>query len=219
MSLPILYSFRRCPYAMRARWALAYCHLDYELREVVLKDKPQEMLDLSPKGTVPVMVVDGHVIEESLEIMLWATDNTDSNWLTPAQRHEHLALIEHNDRHFKPWLDRYKYADRHPEHSELYYRQQGEQWLFQLEARLQQQPFLAGDQFGFLDAAIAPFIRQFAHVDKAWFDDAPYPNLRAWLNARLNSELFKGIMSKYPAYQRGQDVVQVVNATQTHCTF
>jgi len=205
MSHPILYSFRRCPYAMRARLAIKSSHAIVELREIVLKNKPESMLAYSPKGTVPVLVLaQKKVIEESLDIMLWALELNDPERCLPgsqAQRNEMLALIQKNDFEFKASLDRYKYADRFPEHPEAFYRQQGEIFLRELELRLTENNFLFGEHFSFADMAIFPFIRQFAHVNLAWFEQANYPKLQNWLNILKASALFLSIMKKYPAWQ------------------
>ena len=204
---PILYSFRRCPYAMRARLAIVSAGIAVELREVQLRKKPQAMLNASPKGTVPVLVLpNGQVIDESLDIMQWAlTINDPQNWLeTQTQA---LNLISHNDGKFKYSLDRYKYADRYPEYSAAHYRNQGELFLTKLEALLQKTAFLLGEHFGLADAAIAPFIRQFAAVDSNWFATAPYPALRTWLQDFLDSALFNGVMQQYQPWEPGMPVV------------
>ncbi|MGP5567742.1 glutathione S-transferase, partial [Pseudomonas helleri] len=179
----VLYSFRRCPYAMRARMALRYSGVPLSIVEVSLKAKPAEMLALSPKGTVPVLVcADGRVIEQSLEIMHWALAQYDpDNWLGP----DSAALIEENDQVFKVNLDRYKYAIRYPEQPMEHYRAQGAAFLQRLEMMLEQTPYLAGDTLSLADIALAPFVRQFAHVDRDWFEQAPYPRLNAWLERFL----------------------------------
>lgn len=198
---PVLYSFRRCPYAIRSRLALQYAGQMVDLQEVSLRDKPPEMLAISPKGTVPVLqLADGTVLEESLDIMLWALRKDDPSQLLPAadELPETLALIAANDGDFKHWLDRYKYAVRHPEHSPEYYRQQGEVFLQQLEQRLSQTTYLSGEQITLSDIAIVPFVRQFAFVDKAWFDAADYPALQRWLENWLASDVFLRVMAKQP---------------------
>lgn len=194
MTAHVLYSFRRCPYAMRARMALRYSGVPLTTVEVSLKAKPVEMLALSPKGTVPVLVcADGRVIEQSLDIMRWALAKKDpDNWLGP----DSAALIEENDHVFKTHLDRYKYAIRYPEQPMEHYRAQGEQFLQHLEDLLGHAPYLAGDRLSLADVALAPFIRQFAHVDREWFDQAPYPYLRVWLELFLASALFTSVMAK-----------------------
>jgi glutathione S-transferase len=197
---PVLYSFRRCPYAMRARLALHFANQAVEHREVVLKDIPQQMIDISPKATVPVMQLpDGTVIDESLDIALWALEQQDpSNLLgSLAQLSDMLSLINDNDNDFKGWLDQYKYADRYPEQTPEYYREQGEVFLKKLENRLSHHPFLFGIKMRLADIAIMPFVRQFAHVDKKWFEAADYPFLQNWLQAWLESDDFQKIMFKY----------------------
>ncbi len=201
----ILYSFRRCPYAMRARMAIRYSDCRAELREVDLKHKPPALLAISAKATVPVLLCrDGRVIDESLDIMHWSLQQRDQdNWLQAQCQMEIDALIEHNDTVFKRHLDHYKYADRHPDATQLEYRQQGEAFLQQLEQRLQQQAYLISEQISLADIAIFPFIRQFAHVDVHWFDQAPYPRLRAWLYQWLDSQLFQSVMQKYTPWHEG----------------
>jgi len=209
MSHPILYSFRRCPYAMRARLAILISGLQVELREIELKNKPLEMLTVSPKGTVPVLIPQqNNVIDESIDIMLWALKQTDPEHWLPTENHQAQtnAYIKENDCEFKHYLDRYKYADRHPEHPEVYYRQQGEKTLAKLEQALSQHPYLLGEKKSLADMALLPFIRQFASVDKAWFDQAPYPNLRAWLHTFLESDLFKNSMIKRKPWQADDPV-------------
>ena len=201
--LPVLYSFRRCPYAMRARLALHFAQQAVEHREVVLKDMPQQIIDISPKATVPVMQLpDGTVIDESLDIALWALEQQDpSNLLgSLAQLSDMLSLINDNDNDFKGWLDQYKYADRYPEQTPEYYREQGELFLEKLENRLSHHPYLFGVEIRLADIAIMPFVRQFAHVDKKWFDTADYPFLQNWLQSWLASDSFEGIMHKHPKW-------------------
>jgi len=185
MQHPILYSFRRCPYAMRARLAIAASGIQVEIREIVLKHKPAHMLSASPKGTVPVLITtDDHIIDESLDIMSWALQQNDpNNWsgLTAQQQQSTTQLIEENDGPFKHWLDKYKYADRHPEQTETFYRQQGELTLKTLEQKLTENDYLVSNRLSLADIALLPFIRQFASVDKTWFDTAPYPNVQTWL--------------------------------------
>lgn len=212
MEAPILYSFRRCPYAMRARLAVAYSQVQVELREVVLKDKPASLIALSPKATVPVLLTtEQTIIEESIEIMEWALQQNDpDNWLTDLsdqQKQLGNELIKYNDGEFKHYLDRYKYADRFPEHTEEHYRQQGELFLQKLEEQLQQNNYLLADHITWADMAIAPFIRQFASVDRAWFDSANYPKLQHWLQQFLDSDLFKRIMPKFKQWHEGDEVV------------
>jgi glutathione S-transferase len=196
-ALALLYSYRRCPYAMRARMALSYAGIAYQLHDISLKDKPAGLLAVSPKGTVPVLVLpDGRVLEQSLDIMHWALQQHDpSRWLD-IDRHNSHALISENDGAFKQALDKYKYASRFPEQSAASYRSQAEVFLCKLEQALQERPFLSGAHLSLTDVAIFPFIRQFAAVDADWFAQATYPKLQAWLQARLESSLFLGVMSK-----------------------
>lgn len=211
-NLATLYSFRRCPYAMRARLAIAQSGIQCELREVVLKDKPQQLIELSPKATVPVLLTaDDKVIDESIDIAFWALAQHDpDNWyqlLTSEQHEQMLALIENNDGEFKYFLDRYKYSDRYPEQDERFYREQGEKTLTRLEQLLTEHDCLLRDSWTLADIALLPFIRQFAFVDKAWFDSSPYPRVRAWLEAFLESDLFRSVMKKYPQWQQGDEPV------------
>jgi len=205
--LPILYSFRRCPYAIRTRMTLAYSGITVNLREIILRDKPTALLDISPKGTVPVLLQpDQTVLDESLDIMRWALAVHDPDqWLRQDDTVlVETKLIETNDNDFKVHLDQYKYADRHPEQSTEYYRQQGEKFLQSLEQQLRQTQFLLADTIGLADIAIFPFIRQFAFVDKTWFDQSPYPQLQHWLDYFLRSPLFINVMKKYSVWQPGQ---------------
>lgn len=205
----ILYSFRRCPYAIRARMAIAYSGQSMVLREVVLRDKPPEMIQASPKATVPVLqLADGTVIEESLEVMLWALQQSDpDHWLRDWQDGSVTRKwIADNDGWFKQALDRYKYADRYPEYSQQAYRERGEVFLQRLDQQLADQDYLLDDQLSLLDVAVLPFIRQFAHVDKPWFDQSDYPYLRAWLYGLLEAPVFTSVMQKYPQWHSGDPV-------------
>ena len=201
--LPILYSFRRCPYAIRARMAIAYASINLDVREVSLADKPAAMLAISPKGTVPVLQLGNRVIDESLEVIEWALQQSDpENWLTTKSRDQQLALIEENDNEFKDWLDKYKYWDRFPEQTQQFYRSYAEKFLSKLELCLQDNSYLLGDKICMADIAIFPFIRQFAFVDKPWFDQSSYHSVRRWLNVFLQSELFNQVMEKRPVWQQ-----------------
>lgn len=206
MADPILYSFRRCPYAMRARLALAVSGVRYELREVRLSAKPDAMLAISPKGTVPVLrTADGAVIDQSLAIMRWALSLRDpDDWLA----RDDPALIANNDGSFKHHLDRYKYPDRHgsdaAEHRDL-----GLLFLRELDARLAETGQLAGIRMGIADAAIMPFVRQFAAVDREWFDTLTLPHLQAWLAAHLASDLLQRIMLRVTPWCPGERIVIV----------
>ena len=191
-----LYSFRRCPYAMRARMALRYSGVPVDIVEVSLKAKPAEMLAISPKGTVPVLDADGRVIDESLEIMRWALAKNDpQDWLLSGDARV-AELIEANDQVFKVHLNRYKYAERYPEQPMEVYRAEGEMFLRRLEELLEGRDYLLTDHPSLADVALLPFVRQFAHVDREWFAQTPYVRLQAWLQRFLESELFTSIMKK-----------------------
>ena len=203
----ILYSFRRCPYAMRARMALYAAKLSYEHREVALRDKPQAMLDASPKGTVPVFITEtGTVIEESLDLALYALGQNDPyDWMAGYEP----DLVALNDGNFKHHLDRYKYASRYKDNAargdiDVSHRKAAEDILDALDARLKQHNYLSEDKQSFTDIAIFPFIRQFAAVEPEWFN-ARFPALSAWLDRHVESDLFKTIMKKYPLWTKSQD--------------
>ena len=208
-SLSCLYSFRRCPYAMRARLGLLFADLPVELREITLKNKPAKMLAISPKGTVPVLqLADGVVIEESREIVEWALEQQDpQELLNPKTLHQGNTLIEQNDQEFKHWLDRYKYADRHLEMTQTEYRQKGEAFLQILEALLTKNTYLLGDSVTIADIGIMPFVRQFAHVDRDVFYSLPYPKLQIWLKNWLAHPLFIQAMTKFQPWQDGDEPV------------
>ncbi len=196
----LLYSFRRCPYAMRARMAVAYSGVAVELVEVSLKAKPSEMLQRSPKGTVPVLVLNDRVLEQSLDIMRWALAQSDpDDWAMAcdqAAQRQMAELIEENDGAFKANLDRYKYAVRYPQFTQEQYRQRGEAFLSKLEALLSRRDWLVTNHPTLVDIALAPFIRQFCFVDPDWFWQSPYPRLHGWLQRFLESALFIRAMEK-----------------------
>jgi glutathione S-transferase len=188
--LPILYSFRRCPYAMRARMALSYSRQRVQLREVLLRAKPVSMLAYSAKGTVPVLVLNHlfssgtRVIDESLDIMIWAVQRQDPDGWWPTdkrQQTEVMRLIAENDHQFKPHLDQYKYADRYPEHPADHYRSEGLKFIHQLERRLNHHDYLLGPGPSLADIAIFPFVRQYAGVDQSWFDQLLCRKVQLWL--------------------------------------
>jgi len=199
---PVLYSFRRCPYAMRARLALVVSGTACELREVKLADKPQAMLDASPKGTVPVLVLpDGTVIDESIDVMRWALARNDpEHWL---ERND-PGLIAQCDGPFKRALDRYKYPNRYDDCDPLPHRAAGLDFLQQLDERLAGHGQLCGTQRGLADAAIFPFVRQFANHDRKWFDAQDLPHVHPWLEAHLASDLFATVMQREKPWQPGQ---------------
>jgi len=183
---------------MRARLGIVQSNKTVHLREIILKNKPEAMLQASPKGTVPVLINNkGKVIDESLDIMKWALEGSK---LLLSATNEMFQLIRENDDIFKSWLDKYKYADRYPEYSDIYYREQGELFLNKLEQRLTTSPMLFSKQYSFADLAILPFIRQFAFVDIHWFRQSKYKNLQRWLFEFIESELFNSIMNKYPTW-------------------
>jgi glutathione S-transferase len=196
---------------MRARAAIIASGVGVELREVELRDKPAAMIAASPKGSVPVLVLpDGKVIDESWDIMLWALRQHDPHgWLGKDACHVQTAspLVIENDTTFKHNLDRYKYPERFPEQPQSAYRAAGEQFLQQLEQCLSTTPCLLGETFTLADAALLPFIRQFAAVDSDWFASAPYPALRAWLERYTSSELFALLMQKFPVWHPGSEAV------------
>lgn len=202
MTKPILYSFRRCPYAMRARMSLLESGVEVELREVILRDRPEHMMEISPKGTVPVLLLpDGAVIEESLDIMLLSLDES---WLVGDWK----ELIDVNDGEFKHHLDRYKYNNRYENVlSSDEHREQALSILKTYDERLSNQAFLCGNSISLADLALSPFVRQFANTDRAWFDQLPLPHLHNWLHGILESHLFKGCMIKHKQWREGDEPV------------
>ncbi len=203
----ILYSFRRCPYAIRARLALAYSGLACELREIKLRDKPQAMLEVSPKATVPVLVLaDGRVIDQSLDVMLHALRTRDiDGWLQPTDGTEQdmLALIERNDQFFKPALDRSKYPDRYSTGEFEAATAEANEWLGSLNQQLASTGYLFGLNPCLADMALRPFVRQFAHIDRERWAKQPWPHLQAWLQRFLDSALFAEIMEPHAVWVPG----------------
>jgi glutathione S-transferase len=199
-ALPILYSFRRCPYAMRARMALWAAGIAVELREVKLAAKPPELAHASPKATVPVLVLaDGTVIDESLGIIRWALARNDpEGWLMG----DDPALIAANDGPFKHHLDRAKYPGRY-EPDTVDHRAEALALLRPLETRLETAPFLCGTTRGLADIALFPFVRQFGHIDREWFARQPLPRVQHWLDSHIGSDLFARIMPKFAPWQAG----------------
>ena len=194
--LPVLYSFRRCPYAMRARMSIVRTGFQVELREVVLRDRPDHMMAISPKGTVPVLLLpDGTVIEESLQIMQhvldWELSEDEAHW------------VERNDGEFKLHLDRYKYPSRYEGVDEAEHRTLASAYLHDLNARLAEPPSLSTA----LSDALFPFVRQFANHDRAWFDAQPWAEVHAWLNNCLGSNEFERCMKKEKPWAEGQNAV------------
>lgn len=202
-----LYSFRRCPYAMRARMALHVSGVEYEHREILLRDKPAQMLEASPKGTVPVLILeDGKVIDESFDVMLWAlSQNAPHNWLSPIMA-AMLPIVETVTGEFKHHLDRYKYASRYNKNDDrgsvdTAHRDQACVILQTLETRLTNTPYLMGDTPSLADYATFPFIRQFANVERTWWDAPQFPIIHAWLEGFLASDIFTTIMQKHPVWK------------------
>ncbi len=210
-SLPVLYTFRRCPYAMRGRMALSISGVQFEWREILLRDKPDQMLEASAKGTVPTFVFpDGKVIDESLDLMLWALSQNDpEEWLpiNAMDRAVTYEMIERNDGPFKGHLDRYKYATRYENVDEIEHRTAGFDTILDLENRLSNQSYLSGEKMGLVDYAIFPFIRQFRVADRNWFDKQNIPHVHKWLNAAMTSEIFEKIMVKRHPWKEGDQPI------------
>lgn len=213
MPRPVLWSFRRCPYAMRARLAIASAKQGVELREVVLRDKPPAFLEASPSATVPCLTQGAEVVDESLDIMTRVlTAHDPEGWLEmPA---EGFDLIARCDGPFKTALDRYKYSSRHPETNPDAERERAADFLRVLDTALTQQAWLFGPEPRLADMAILPFIRQFAHVDLGWFEAQPWPHVIRWLAAFKASARFSAVMAKYPQWQPG-DAPVLFPAPQT----
>lgn len=212
---PVLYSFRRCPYAMRARLALFACEQVVELREIILRDKPPSMLEASPKGTVPVMIdIDQTILEESLDIISWSlknakADSEASHWKIHLKTNQNAvdALIADNDGWFKEALDAYKYPEKFPEFDRAEARQKGSKYIQNLNSMLESHTHLFGNEFTMADAAILPFVRQFAHVDQEWFYAQDWENVITWLDNFKQSERFAAIMPKFKQWRVGDDPV------------
>lgn len=203
-TLDTLYSFRRCPYAMRARMALLVRGKPFVIREVALRDKPAELLAASPKGTVPVLVLaSGQVIDESLDIVRWAlADHDPENWLAG----DDTALIARFDDRFKHHLDRYKYPERH-DAAPIEHRAAGLDMLRELEVRLEAGDDLCGSNRTLADIAIFPFVRQFAGVDPAWFEQEPIPHVIAWLARHATSPLFERAFVRLQPWAAGDEPI------------
>ena len=193
---PILWTFRRCPYAMRARLAVRSAEIAVELREILLRDKPGAFLETSPSATVPALRLDQIVIDESLDIMVWALERNDPEQLLEMPQ-EGWDVIKANDGPFKRALDRTKYATRYPDHDPEAERRKAASHLIELNARLEENGWLFKPRPTLADYAILPFVRQLAHIDRAWFDAQDWPNLIAWLDHFLESDVFGQIMFKY----------------------
>lgn len=208
MKLPILYSLQHCPYAMRARLGLLMARQQVMLRAIVMKNKPEEMLKVSPKGTVPVLILaDDSIVDESLDIMIWALKENDPEDLLhkeiPSDLVAMIELIKRNDKEFKPQLEIYKKSKRFRTGTEIEERQKCEVFIAELEALLadaSRDGNFIGNKPGLIDYALLPFVRQFSRVNKAWFKTAPYPLLQTWLVEHLESRLYSKAMAKYPLW-------------------
>ncbi len=211
-ALPILYSLRNCPYAMRARVAIFKAQQVVILRDIVLSNKPEEMIIASPKATVPVLVLaNGTVIEESLAVMLWALNETDPDDLLQSQHEQNLTemlkLIKCFDDEFKTCLEQYKCAKRYQENNITECRERCELFIKILEERLTINSFLMSKKESLADIAILPYIRQFARIERLWYLQSPYPNVRQWLNNYLQSPMFTKVMAKYPLWLDNYEIV------------
>lgn len=213
MPCPILWSFRRCPYAIRARMALLSAGLKVELREIKLKDKPQAFLEASPSATVPNLQAVDLSLDESLDIMLWALGQSDPHGLLEMQE-DGKVLIALNDGPFKAALDHTKYAVRYPDTDPKAEREKASDFIRSLDARLAMHAFLMGDRSTLADLAIFPFVRQFAHIDRAWFDAQPWPHVILWLDGFLQSAHFQTAMTKFPVWEDGTHPYLFGNATE-----
>ena len=207
-NLPILYSFRRCPYAMRARMAIHISSQKCEIREVLLRDKPPSMLEYSSKGTVPVLVLQsGEVIDESLDVIDWALNlNDPDNWQRSKDNEKTKELIKINDGEFKHHLDRYKYSKRYDNEDPEFHRKKCLSFIEKVNSELQNSKYIFDDAISYIDISLLPFIRQFRIADNEWFDELPFENVKSWLSNFLNSELLKFIMYKYDLWNEGDEV-------------
>ena len=204
-NLPILYSFRRCPYAMRARMAIHISDQRCELREVLLRDKPPSMLEYSAKGTVPVLILqDGKVIDESLDVIDWALNlNDPDNWQRSKDTKKTKELIKINDGEFKYHLDRYKYSKRYDNEDPEFHRKKCLKFIESVNNELNNSKYIFDDNISYADIVLLPFIRQFRIADIDWFDALPYNNLKKWLSGFLDSTLLNSIMKKYDLWKEG----------------
>ena len=208
-NLPILYSFRRCPYAMRARMAIHASGQKCELREVLLRDKPPSMLEYSPKGTVPVLILqDGYVIDESLDVIDWALNlNDPDDWQRSKDTKKTKELIKINDGEFKYHLDRYKYSKRYDNEDPEFHRKKCLKFIESVNNELNNSKYIFDDNISYADIVVLPFIRQFRIADIEWFDSLPYDNLKKWLSSFLDSSLLNSIMKKYDLWQEGDSLI------------
>lgn len=193
---------------MRARMSLLKAGVTCEMREVVLRDRPAHMLEISPKGTVPVLLLpDGRVLEESLDIMKWASEKIESDSWSEREINESEEIIQKLDDEFKHNLDRYKYPNRYDDVDHIFHRDENLEFLQNLNQQLTEKQFLSGDEIGYTDSAIFPFIRQFANHDRNWFDSLDMRHMQNWLTQCLESDAFKTVMKKYPQWKEGDDLV------------
>lgn len=206
---PILYSFRRCPYAIRSRMALIKSQQSCVLREVILRDKPKSMTDLSPKGTVPVLLLEsGEILDESLDVMYWALKKNDpENWLRSQKAKKSEDLINKNDGDFKFHLDRYKYSSRYKAINKKKHRDECLKFIKEINDELKTKEYIHDKNVSFLDIAIMPFVRQFRIADTEWFDSQPYENVKIWLKNLIESNLFNTTMAKYPLWKEGDEII------------
>ena len=197
--IPILYSYRRCPYAMRARMALQYAGIQVEHREIALNNKPHSMLLASPKGTVPVLCVAGLILDESLDIMHWALRKSDlDDWAVVDETISQAWMIK-NDGPFKALLDQYKYPNRYPNLNQAEVLNAAKELMLKpMETALQSSEYLLGNKMTWVDVAIFPFIRQFSMVNQEQFEKLPFALTKQWLNQHIKSELFNSVMHQYP---------------------
>ena len=204
-NLPILYSFRRCPYAMRARMAIHISGQKCQLREVLLRDKPPSMLEYSAKGTVPVLILqDGKVIDESLDVIDWALNlNDPDDWQRSKDKEKTKELIKINDGEFKYHLDRYKYSKRYDNEDPEFHRKKCLEFIESINNELNNSKYIFDDNISYADIVLLPFIRQFRIADIEWFDSLPYDNLKKWLSRFLDSSLLNSSMKKYDLWKEG----------------
>lgn len=212
MPLPVLYSLRQCPYAMRARLGLLLAKHSVILRDITMNNIPNEMLVASPKGTVPVLVHDDFsVIDESLDIMIWALKENDPKNLLfshqPNALENMLKIIERNDNEFIDSLNKYKAASRYHDNNKISYRQQCEPFIAYLNKNLAKYEYIMGEHPSLVDYALLPFIRQFSRVERQWYIQSPYPYLKSWLNKHYQDPIFSKAMTKYPPWLDSQEVI------------
>jgi glutathione S-transferase len=212
MTTPILYSLRQCPYAMRSRLAILHAQQTVVLRDIDMNNKPEEMLSISPKGTVPVLrLSDGLVIDESIDVMVWALTQSDPNNLLYSHDKNSLIamleLIKNNDINFVGALQKYRAASRYHDNNETEFRDMCCEWLREIELRLSQHAYIMGETPSLVDYAILPFIRQFSRVDKKWYAQAPFPYLRSWLVNHYNDSTFSKAMVSYPKWSIDSDPI------------